>query len=253
MQAAADCSTTAALRKRSQPPPQAWHDDAAAGAARQRQDDAAQGAHGAHQARPLHTDLGAVARRFCTHTSLHCAEREVGAHAALPPVATHPGAAAQRCHTPHTSCFILNVELVQRCKCSPAGALCRSTSQALTRSRCHAPPPNAYPQGAVTHNGHAQSEFCVARASAYVDQIDAHLPALTVRETLNFAESCLGPSPIAEGLVVAMLNWEKEQEVEHSEEDAQVCCALSMLEMLCCAAAASQTPHAASFEYGTVC
>lgn len=115
------------------------------------------------------------------------------------------------------------------------------------------PPPNAYPQGAVTHNGHAQSEFCVARASAYVDQIDAHLPALTVRETLNFAESCLGPSPIAEGLVVAMLNWEKEQEVEHSEEDAQVCCALSMLEMLCCAAAASQTPHAASFEYGTVC
>jgi hypothetical protein len=87
-----------------------------------------------------------------------------------------------------------------------------------------APPPGQYNQGDVTHNGHALDSIAVARSAAYVDQVDRHLAALTVRETLRFAETCLGPSPVVSGVVRRMVDWEAESGVECTEEDEKVGC-----------------------------
>jgi ABC-type multidrug transport system ATPase subunit len=45
-------------------------------------------------------------------------------------------------------------------------------------------------KGEVRYNGHSRREFNMARAIAMVDQIDRHIPNLTVRETLEFAHTC---------------------------------------------------------------
>ena len=60
-------------------------------------------------------------------------------------------------------------------------------------------------KGAVRYNGLAPGEFTMARAVALVDQVDRHIPNLTVRETLKFAYKCqarslhdpLNPSVVA--------------------------------------------------------
>ncbi|KAK9907686.1 hypothetical protein WJX75_008105 [Coccomyxa subellipsoidea] len=44
--------------------------------------------------------------------------------------------------------------------------------------------------GSVLYNGRHPKEFNMARAIAMVDQIDVHIPILTVRETLEFAHIC---------------------------------------------------------------
>ncbi|BDA47962.1 ABC transporter G family member 36 [Coccomyxa sp. Obi] len=45
-------------------------------------------------------------------------------------------------------------------------------------------------KGNVLYNGRHAKEFNMARAIAMVDQIDEHIPILTVRETLEFAHMC---------------------------------------------------------------
>ena len=47
--------------------------------------------------------------------------------------------------------------------------------------------------GDMLYNGSKQSEFNVTRTARYVDQVDLHNPALTVRETLTFSAMCQGP------------------------------------------------------------
>ncbi|KAK9807392.1 hypothetical protein WJX73_000014 [Symbiochloris irregularis] len=55
-------------------------------------------------------------------------------------------------------------------------------------------------KGSVKYNGHTQEEFVVQRTIALVDQIDAHIPSLTVTETLAFARQCqVGPGAGARG------------------------------------------------------
>ena len=55
-------------------------------------------------------------------------------------------------------------------------------------------------KGEVRYNGHSRREFNMARTIALVDQLDQHIPNLTVRETLEFAHLCqVGP-----GLTPAM-------------------------------------------------
>jgi hypothetical protein len=60
------------------------------------------------------------------------------------------------------------------------------------------------------------------RSSAYVGQSDQHLAALTVRETLNFSEACLGPSEVAGRLLRGVAEWEAAHGVEKSDEDEKV-------------------------------
>ena len=49
-------------------------------------------------------------------------------------------------------------------------------------------------KGEVRYNGHSRREFNMARTIALVDQLDQHIPNLTVRETLEFAHLCqVGP------------------------------------------------------------
>ncbi len=45
-------------------------------------------------------------------------------------------------------------------------------------------------KGEVRYNGHSRREFNMARTIALVDQLDQHIPNLTVRETLEFAHLC---------------------------------------------------------------
>ena len=45
--------------------------------------------------------------------------------------------------------------------------------------------------GQVLYNGHDGSEFLLRNTASYVDQYDVHVPLLTVRETLVFAQACL--------------------------------------------------------------
>ncbi len=45
-------------------------------------------------------------------------------------------------------------------------------------------------KGSVLYNGCHAKEFNMARAIAMVDQIDEHIPILTVRESLEFAHIC---------------------------------------------------------------
>ena len=72
-------------------------------------------------------------------------------------------------------------------------------------------PPSIPAQGLVQHNGRPIGDFAVARSSAYVNQADAHTAALTVRETLEFAEACLGENEIVRRLLFG------------TEEDEKVC------------------------------
>jgi hypothetical protein len=44
--------------------------------------------------------------------------------------------------------------------------------------------------GELLYNGHTPGEFQLARTAAYVAQQDAHIPTLTVDETLAFSEVC---------------------------------------------------------------
>lgn len=46
--------------------------------------------------------------------------------------------------------------------------------------------------GKITYNGHELNEFVPQRTSSYVSQKDCHMAEMTVRETLQFAESCQG-------------------------------------------------------------
>ena len=46
--------------------------------------------------------------------------------------------------------------------------------------------------GEVTYNGRPLREFQVHRTAASAGQRDAHIPLLTVRETLDFAARCQG-------------------------------------------------------------
>ncbi|KIZ06029.1 hypothetical protein MNEG_1936 [Monoraphidium neglectum] len=82
-------------------------------------------------------------------------------------------------------------------------------------------PPDRYTrvEGTVRHNGHDTTTFSVVRSSAYVGQSDQHLAALTVRETLNFSEACLGPSEVAGRLLRGVAEWEAAHGVEKSDED----------------------------------
>ncbi|GAX73712.1 hypothetical protein CEUSTIGMA_g1165.t1 [Chlamydomonas eustigma] len=50
---------------------------------------------------------------------------------------------------------------------------------------------NLKKSGEILYNGHTFDEFNVIRTSAYVGQIDNHVPQLTVYETLEFAQQCL--------------------------------------------------------------
>ena len=45
-------------------------------------------------------------------------------------------------------------------------------------------------EGQVLYNHDNINTLCVERSAAYVDQMDSHLGALTVRETLNFSARC---------------------------------------------------------------
>jgi ABC-type multidrug transport system ATPase subunit len=76
-------------------------------------------------------------------------------------------------------------------------------------------------EGEVTHNGHPLASLAVQRSSAYVDQVDQHLPALTVRETLKFAERCLGGSVDAQDLMRRLAEWEAANGIEPTKEDAK--------------------------------
>jgi hypothetical protein len=50
--------------------------------------------------------------------------------------------------------------------------------------------------GTVRYNGKSSDKFMLQRTAAYVAQTDYHVPALTVDETLSFAEACLvSPGP----------------------------------------------------------
>lgn len=55
-----------------------------------------------------------------------------------------------------------------------------------------------------------------------IPQGDAHHAALTVRETLNFAETCLGRSNGARVMLQEWSKWEAEHGVERTEEDEKV-------------------------------
>ncbi|KAK9902782.1 hypothetical protein WJX75_005811 [Coccomyxa subellipsoidea] len=47
--------------------------------------------------------------------------------------------------------------------------------------------------GRIAYNGETFDSFYAQRTAAYVDQVDSHLPELTVRETLDFASRVQGP------------------------------------------------------------
>lgn len=53
-------------------------------------------------------------------------------------------------------------------------------------------------------------------------QVDQLLPALTVRETLSFAEACLGPSATTAKLFQDLVEWEAANGVEKTPEDETV-------------------------------
>ena len=61
--------------------------------------------------------------------------------------------------------------------------------------------------GDITYNGHTFNEFEVRRTAAYINQIDLHLPTLTVRETMDFAAMCMG-----EGFLPELLRRTKANE-----------------------------------------
>jgi ABC-type multidrug transport system ATPase subunit len=46
--------------------------------------------------------------------------------------------------------------------------------------------------GDITYNGHPLATFNPVRTAAYIDQIDNHLPLLTVRETLEYSRRFIG-------------------------------------------------------------
>ncbi|ONI04160.1 hypothetical protein PRUPE_6G306100 [Prunus persica] len=46
--------------------------------------------------------------------------------------------------------------------------------------------------GEVTYNGHKLGEFVPQKTSAYISQLDVHIPEMTVRETLDFSARCQG-------------------------------------------------------------
>ncbi|KAM1490305.1 pleiotropic drug resistance protein 3-like [Malus sylvestris] len=46
--------------------------------------------------------------------------------------------------------------------------------------------------GEVTYNGHKLSDFVPQKTSAYISQLDVHIPEMTVRETLDFSARCQG-------------------------------------------------------------
>jgi hypothetical protein len=53
-------------------------------------------------------------------------------------------------------------------------------------------------------------------------QVDQHVPALTVRETLRFAEACLGPLLAAKDVTAHLVKAEAAMGVERTEDDKQV-------------------------------
>lgn len=74
---------------------------------------------------------------------------------------------------------------------------CGSFKPATQAGACSAPPacaPRAgrcaQVSGDLRYNGHTQDEFVVERTAAFVQQVDNHVPTLSVRETLEFAYMC---------------------------------------------------------------
>ncbi|EIE18006.1 putative pleiotropic drug resistance protein 3 [Coccomyxa subellipsoidea C-169] len=53
--------------------------------------------------------------------------------------------------------------------------------------------PGLQVDGRIAYNGETFDSFFAQRTAAYVDQVDSHLPELTVRETLDFASRVQGP------------------------------------------------------------
>jgi len=51
---------------------------------------------------------------------------------------------------------------------------------------------NRVVQGKLSYSGYSPEEVHVKKLSNYIDQVDTHLPVLTVRETLEFAFQCYG-------------------------------------------------------------
>ena len=50
--------------------------------------------------------------------------------------------------------------------------------------------PSLKVSGDIRYNGHTFDEFNVVRTAGHVEQIDNHIPQLTVLETLQFAQTC---------------------------------------------------------------
>jgi len=71
--------------------------------------------------------------------------------------------------------------------------------------------------GQVLYNGKSFDEFTVERTAAYVDQVDHHIPEMTVRETLRFAARCMGLSQ-ATGLYNRVVAKEKELGIKPDPE-----------------------------------
>ncbi|XVF68990.1 hypothetical protein PTKIN_Ptkin11bG0045400 [Pterospermum kingtungense] len=67
--------------------------------------------------------------------------------------------------------------------------------------------------GDITYNGSKLDEFNVKRTSAYISQIDNHIPELTVRETLDFAARCQGASEGLAEYMTDLTHLEKERKI----------------------------------------
>ncbi|XP_039165952.1 pleiotropic drug resistance protein 3 [Eucalyptus grandis] len=52
--------------------------------------------------------------------------------------------------------------------------------------------------GAITYNGYNLDEFVPQKTSAYISQLDQHIPEMTVRETIDFSARCQGVGSRAE-------------------------------------------------------
>lgn len=74
-------------------------------------------------------------------------------------------------------------------------------------------------EGQVLYNQDNINTLCVERSAAYVDQVDNHLGALTVRETLNFSARCRWVTKTRSGV------WDYAIESQqHMPCCAQTCC-----------------------------
>ncbi|CAI9267836.1 unnamed protein product [Lactuca saligna] len=71
--------------------------------------------------------------------------------------------------------------------------------------------------GKITYNGHELKEFVPQRTSSYVSQKDCHMAEMTVRETLQFAESCQGFG-YKQDMIMELLRREKNAGIRPDED-----------------------------------